>query len=469
MPRREISIILAILVGIRPLSAQAPSALSVPLEVDAGTPLRVYIPHRIWFHLGAPVSAILIEPVWSFDRIVLPVGTKLEGRISRLTPAAKFIRVRAFLGGDFTPLKQAEVSFETLLFADGRKVAISTLDVPGLPMIYAPPRPAKKNAQQKTKAQESNPSSKMNQLRRLIRQRAQGEIDTRTQGLYTIVRGPNKREALESLLLSKLPWHPQWYRSGTRFDPITRQSLVLGNVDITEDKLTALGDAPPPDATANVRISQTISSSDARPGDPVTGVLTAPLISPSDGKLILPEGAQVSGKVTQSQRARMLHRGGKLRFNIENISLPPALEAYSRRVPRVQAQLAAAEADPAGVKVDQEGTAKATESNTRFLRPIVAGLIAAKSMDNDTGKQATSTSVGTAAPGNTIGSTLGGLSGFGLFGMALAQGPHQIGSVFGFYGLGLSVYTTVISRGNDVRFEKNSEILIKFGAPPRSR
>ena len=39
-----------------------------------------------------------------------------------------------------------------------------------------------------------------------------------------------------------------------------------------------------------------------------------------------------------------------------------------------------------GRETTGQGTAKATESKSRFLRPLVAGLIAAKSMDNDTGK-----------------------------------------------------------------------------------
>lgn len=53
----------------------------------------------------------------------------------------------------------------------------------------------------------------------------------------------------------------------------------------------------------------------------------------------------------------------------------------------VQGQLVSVEADPKRVKVDSEGTATATESKTRLLRPAIAALVAAKSLDNDAGNR----------------------------------------------------------------------------------
>ncbi|MBV9303471.1 MAG: hypothetical protein JOY53_15280, partial [Acidobacteriaceae bacterium] len=92
-------------------------------------------------------------------------------------------------------------------------------------------------------------------------------------------------------------------------------------------------------------------------------------------------------------------------------------------------------------------------------------LIATKSLDEDTGKQ---TAAGTGSA-NGSGRALGGFSGFGLLGIAAAQGPHQIAAGLGFYGLAWSVYSTVISRGGEVRFQKNTAMAIRFGAPPRQR
>jgi hypothetical protein len=113
--------------------------------------------------------------------------------------------------------------------------------------------------------------------------------------------------------------------------------------------------------------------------------------------------------------------------------------------------------------VDEEGTAKATESKTRFLRPAIAGLVAARSLDDDAGKHASG-----GANANYSGRGLGGFSGFGLFGTLASMGPRPIGATLGFYGLGWSVYSTVVSRGREVTFEKNSPMAIRFGAPARS-
>jgi hypothetical protein len=79
-------------------------------------------------------------------------------------------------------------------------------------------------------------------------------------------------------------------------------------------------------------------------------------------------------------------------------------------------------------------------------------------MDNDTGKAQAS------AGANYSGRTLGGFSGFGLFGSLVALAPKPVGSVLGVYGLAWSVYSTVVSRGQEVTFPKNTAIEINFGA-----
>ena len=425
------------------------------LQVDSGTPLRLYITKRVWYRLNAPVHAKLIEPVWAFDRIVVPAGSTLEGRIARLDPVSRLARTYAMVGGDFTPLKRAAVTFGECYFPDRTRKELHTAGAFGLATIYAPPRPSKKR---------SKPHAE-GAIRQQAEQQIQAQINARTRGLYDFVRGPNKREWLLNFVMSKLPYHPQWYRSGTRFDALLTQPLNFGTVDINPRVLASLGAAPPADTSAQMRIVETVNSGNARVGNPVRGMLTKPVFT-SDHRLILPQGAELNGRITLAQHAKMFHRGGRLRFAIEEVELPPALAALAhsaRRSGTVQAQLVAAESNSSAIKVDQEGTAKATESKTRLLRPIVAGLVAAKSMDNDAGKQTASGSGGS----NVSGRSLGGFSGFGLLGIAVAQGPRQIGTALGFYGLSWSVYINVVSRGGEVRFEKNGEVAVRFGANPR--
>jgi hypothetical protein len=173
----------------------------------------------------------------------------------------------------------------------------------------------------------------------------------------------------------------------------------------------------------------------------------------------------MTGKVTLARPARMFHRGGQLRFTFDRVEPPAFATAAAPQPERIQAQLTEVEKSSAGVKVDEEGTAKATESKTRLLRPVIAGLVAAKSADNDAGKQNASAG----ANANYGGRSLGGFSGFGLLGTAVAFGPKPLGTALGFYGLGWSVYSTVVSRGREVMFEKNTAIAIRFGTPAKGR
>src|SRR3954454_17525950 len=112
--------------------------ISIHLRVDAGTPLRLYITKRASYRQGEPVQAKFAEPVWAFDRIVIPAGTGVDGRIVQLEPVSKMARAMAIVRGDFTPLKQAEVSFTRMVLPDGRSMALDVQPSLGLASIYDP-------------------------------------------------------------------------------------------------------------------------------------------------------------------------------------------------------------------------------------------------------------------------------------------------------------------------------------------
>lgn len=442
------------------------SGLTFPvhLEVAPGTPLRLYITHRVSYRLGDAVEAKLIQPIWAYDRIVIPAGSTIRGRVASLAPVPKMLRAEAVVRGDFTPLKRAAVSFMTLTLPDGHTLPLRTDESNGLATIYVEPKPPKKQKKQKAG------TGKSNQLKQFLVRQAENQANARSHGLFGFVRGPNKREWLEDFALSKLPYHPQWYRARTRFD-----AVLAGPLDFGTEKVAFSEIAPPatpvrPDAVGEMTLLDTISSSDAKVGDPMQGVLSAPLFTPKH-KLLFPQGTHLTGRITLAQRARMFHRGGKLRFTIEEIQAPdegaasgPGRPVYSAHPQRTDAQLAAMEADPKKVKVDSEGTATATESKTRLLRPAIAALVAVKTLDEDAGKQTASGG----GSSNLGGRSLGGFSGFGIFGtIASRYAPPAVGQAFGFYGLAWSVYSTVVSRGNDVTFEKNAAVAIRFGTPPK--
>ena len=435
-----------------------------PLRVNAGVPLRLYITQRLPMRTGQVVRAKLLQPVFAFDRIVLPGGVEVEGVVTRLDPAPKMIRAQAIVSGDFTPLHKARVEFKTVLMPDGQRLSIHTLDSIGLGTIALPgAQRSKKTKKQKTStAKPQKDPGVLDAARQQVQGQINGRINSRTRGLADLVRGPNKMERLEDFLLRKLPYRPQWYLRGTRFDAVLKDPLEFGNASLAADALQWIGSQPQADTIAHVRLLTTVDSFNARIGDKVEGTLTEPVFSP-ENKLLLPEGARVAGTVRQVRAARWFHRGGQLRFRFETIEAPDVAGLKPRPALRAESQLVAAETDPrAAVKVDAEGGAKATESKARLLGPAIAVMVAAKAADNDAGKhQQTATGGGDA---NYGGRTLGGFSGLGLLGSAVARGPRSIGMALGYYGLACSVYSTIISRGQEVEFRKNTDMEIRFGS-----
>jgi hypothetical protein len=267
---------------------------------------------------------------------------------------------------------------------------------------------------------------------------------------------------LEDYLIKKLPYHPQWYRRNTRFDAILADPLNFGAVPVSSEALHNVS-MPKGESWGEVRLLTDLNSAHADTNTMVQGVLSQPIFS-ADKKLMVPEGTLLSGHVRQAQAARWFHRGGKLRFTFDRVEMPAYTAVAPISMERTPALLSAVESDPgARVKVDQEGEAKATESKARLLAPVVALIVAAKAADNDAGKERVGSGGGNA---NFGGRSAGGFSGFGLAGSLAAQGSKTLGAVFGYYGLGWTVYSTIISRGNEVVFQKNTAISVRFGGSP---
>jgi len=437
---------------------------AVTLTVDSGVPLRVYLTKRLSKRLDEPVHARVLEPVFAFDREVIPAGTEVLGRVSHLGPVSKMERANAILGGDFTPLHEAEVEFTTLMMPDGRQMSLHTAETPGLSSLVdlKPPKKAKA-------PKNGNPGANGGVLgagKKAVKDQINSTISARTRGVADIVRAPDKLERLEDFLLVKLPYHPQWIRKGTRFDASLREPLQFGSATVKPETLQLLGSPPPADSVVHARLITPLNSATAKQGEKVRAILSQPLFSPAQ-TLILPAGAQLTGTVTMARPARWFHRGGQLRFNFETIDLPPGLPAQSTDNPvgeiKTSASLQGAESGSANpVKVDEEGAVKVAEPKTRLIAPAIAGLIAAKTLDNDTGRRTGRTET------NTGGRTLGGVSGLGLLGGLIAQSSRTFGSAMGFYGMGWSVYTNVVARGGEVDFGQNTAMDIRFGLPPNA-
>jgi hypothetical protein len=242
-------------------------------------------------------------------------------------------------------------------------------------------------------------------------------------------------------LWSKAPYHPQYWRRGTRFDAPLRDPLELGFAAVKQEDLGASGTQPGPDSVAHVRLLTALSSVSAKQGQTVEALVTAPLFSP-EHKLVLPEGTKLTGEVLLAKKARSFQRAGQLRFNFQKVDLPQQVASLRPAAPaptpmKTQAALEAAEGSgKAPIKVDSEGGVQARESKTRFIAPAVSVIIASRASYD--GRHSDPDEPGGYAGGgaNVSGRTLGGGLGLGMLGAAISQSSPYVGMAFGYYGLG---------------------------------
>ncbi len=443
---------------------------SIPLTVPANVPLRVYLTKRISKRVGAPVDAKLIGAVYAFDHEVIPAGTQAVGHVSRLEPVSKWERTRAILGGDFTPLHVAQIEFTSLTLPDGRELPVQTVSSAGLNSIFPlhPPRQRTPSAQ--------TAGGVVGATKQKVKDQASAQID-RVKSIPELVRGTNKKEWLSDYLMSRLPYHPQYVRSRTRFDAELAAPLNFGSEAVAPDSLALLGSQPDAGSVVHARLLTLLDSGSSAQGQKVEAVLDQPLFS-AEHRLILPEGTRVDGSVVLVKKAGWFHHSGRLRFSFQNLALPevaglltplpitapsdaprPA-EERTLQV-RTQGTLSAAEGDKAPLKVDSEGGVQATESKTRFIGTALALLVARAAGDNDPVRAPSVGGTRGAVIGqraNVGGRTLGGGLGFGLLGTIAAQSSRNVGAALGYYGLAWSVFSTVVARGPEVHFDKNAVI-----------
>ena len=444
---------------------------SISLTVPAGVPLRLYLTKRVSKQLNAPVQAKLLTSLYAFDHEVIPAGTVVLGRVSRVQPVPKWERIRAVLGGDFTPLLIAQIEFTSAVFSDGSKRELHTFTTAGLQSLV-PRVPPKQRSQS---GQATSPTGVIG----TEKQKAKDQIDSqiaRVRSIPDLVRGTDKKEWLYDYAMSRLPYHPQSVRNRTRFDAELEDPLDFGEETVTQDSMALLGSQPAAGSIAHARLLTPLDSLTSTQGEKVEAILEQPLFS-VDHRLVLPQGTLVQGSVAMVKRAGWFHRPGRLRFSFQSVDLTSQAAALrlapqsastqqqpSPREPelkfRTQATLNAAESGNAPLKVDKEGGVQTSESKTRFIGTAVALLIARAAGDNDPERIRGGAITGQKS--NIGGRTLGGGLGLGLLGSIAAQSSRNVGAALGYYGLAWTVYSTVVKRGAEVQFDKNAVIDIGF-------
>lgn len=435
---------------------KAVNAEVVPLTVPAGAPLHVELEQKLPIKkAGAPVEARVVEPIYVFDDLVIPVGARVEGRVTKVEGVSRGRRALAIANGDFTPIRKPDISFDTLVLKDGRKVPLRTVVSQGTPSLVHLTT-IDKNQKQKGKV-----GGTVDKARAQVK--AQEELAVKE------ISAPGKLERLKAMLLARLPYHKQVLPAGTAFTAELKAPLTFGKEVCPPEKLDHLGAQVPTGSVVHVRLVTGLSSATAHRGSPVEAVVSAPVFS-AHHDLILPEGALLRGAVTQAVPARRLGRNGQLRFSFRQIEFT---QNAVRKAAQVEAMLHSVDVNSGSkLQIDNEGGAHAVTPKTRYIGPAIDVMLATSSLDglDPHNRDRIADGIGPQGP-DVAGGAVRGAAGFGLVGLIVGTAAHfrPVSSAFAFYGAGWSVYSHVVKRGTDVVFPKDTPMEIQFGVHEGSK
>lgn len=426
-----------------PAAAAEPAPVVIAIGVPAGVPIKVAVNSEIRIRkVGQKIQGRTVEPVYAFDKLLIPAGTAVNGKVAAIDPVPMKTRVMDATDGNFSPVRHIHVEFDELVMGDGRRLSLQTVTSPAPDGVLR--FVAAQEGKRKSRAKQAA-SDKVGATKQQVRQD--------WQAWQKQIHASGKMHRVKRFLLAELPARPQYIEPGTAFDAELKKPLEFGTESLSPNVLTGIGSPPPDGSVVRARLLTQLSSATAKKGDPVEALITEPLVV--SNRLILPEGSKIEGSVVQVQPARRLGRNGRLRILFHRVAPP---NGHGQQVETSLQGVAVANGEH--LKLDKEGGAEVTTPKTRYLTTGIAVMLAASQAtpDRDAGQ-------GNPSVGEAGGTAANGASGFHLLGMilTLAAGSLVISAGFGSYGAAMSIYSHFLARGRDVVYPKDMAMVVGLG------
>src|ERR1039458_10122840 len=241
----------------------------VPMSVGAGTPIKVALDSEVRIRKeGQAIHGKTTEPVYAFDKLLIPMGTVVNGKVSAIDGVPKKTRTLEAMDGNFSPVRSVHVQFDELVMGDGRHVALQTVASPapnGVLRFVS----ANEKAEKKNKVEDAA-GGKVGATRE--------EIRRQWRELQKQIHEPGKIHKLKRIALAELPVHPQYIDAGTSFNADLLQPLDFGTEAVKAEALTNVGTPPPTGSVVRARLVTALSSATAKRGDAVEALITEPLV-----------------------------------------------------------------------------------------------------------------------------------------------------------------------------------------------
>ncbi len=410
--------------------------------IPAGTPLAVSIDQHYPMRAGEPIQGHLLYPIYADNKLLLAKGTTLTGSVIELH-ADHSRRVRAAMGGDFTPFHKPEVQFDRIVLGDGSTIQFASSAASDGASIYravAPP-PAKGG---------------------FLRREFDNGLSAARSDIATFT-APGKGDRLLLFVYERLPYHPERIEADTAWTVET-----AAPVDVPAEPAAQLPAPPPahkhhiwdepePAAAApagdsgawivQANLADALSSETSTTGEPITAIVAEPIYA-VDQTLAVPQGATLVGTVTRAKPSRSFGRSGVLSFNFSQLTLPNA-ETQS-----VETRLTGADSAQ-DIALNSEGQAQ-SKPQDKISIPLILALMASRPLDQDEGR--------THVAHDTLGkNATGGAAGLSLVGtvVALAGGSPYAAAGIGYWGAARAFYYRWIAHGQKILFPKDTRIVVE--------
>jgi hypothetical protein len=412
----------------------APRAM-IALTVPKGTPLEIALDREVRVRkAGQPIHGRVMQPVYAFDRLVIPAGSEAVGHIVKIEPLSRKSHFLWALNANFTPTRKLDVEFDEVVLATGRHIPMHTSVAPGSGQVIQLVTAGEK---EKKKTLKDEASKKIAEEK----QQAKQEWQTAMQQL----KAPGKKHRLERYALAQMPVHPQYIDAGTLYFAELQEPVEFGSEPLTAKNAAQMGTMPPVGSLLHALLVTPLDSGTTAQGAKVEAVVSQPLFN--GDHLVLPQGSRLEGAVVQVKPARHMHHNGQIRLVFHELVPPDGAPQ------EVIASFEGVESSAgAHVHLDSEGGAQATTSNTRYLSTSFSLALAAFSSAGD-------------GDADVMNNGAGGANGYKLIGFAMAAGIHYapFGMAMGAVGASRSVYSHFLSRGRDVVFPRDTAMEIGFG------
>ncbi len=415
----------------------------------AGTPLALRIDQHLPMRDGQPVRAQLMYPVYGDDKLLLPKDTVVTGSVVELR-SDRSRRIRAVLGGDFTPFHKPVVRFTSFVLANGDSIPFASGDaIDGAPIFRAV----------------ASPPAKGGFIRRQF-----NDLLSVVRSDVAIVTAPEKADRFVQFIYSQIPYHPQRIEKGTAWTIETSHSVEIPG----EPAPPALAVADPPKHhfweeplplaeptkldtgswIVQANLDGPLSSETSKDGEAIKATVAEPIFN-SDHTIAIPQGSTLIGAVTRAKPSRKFGRTGVLTFSFRQLQLP---DAETRTV---ETRLAGADS-ARDIALNSEGQAK-SKPQDKISLPILLALLASRPLDHDEDH-------GISSGGNSLGkNAVGGAAGLGLVGtiISLTGVSPNVAAGIGYYGAARAFYYRWIAHGEKIDFAKNTRIIVET-TPRRS-